>query len=433
MTSADRLERIALLQYGFLAVPLAFAGLPLYIHAPDFYATQAGLSLSTIGLIILCVRMFDAIQDPVIGLMSQKYAAFRPVFITGSILLMAAGFIMLFYPPSDFTGIWFAFSLILATTAFSVITINFNALGSLWSDDSFQKTRITTWREALGLAGLLVAAILPAVISLQIYAYILALLAGAAGVLFYRWNKKHRDIIAQREGAFRPARFKALCTRENGWFFATYFASMLASSIPAVLVIFFIRDRLDAESLTGLFLLLYFLSGVAGMPLWQALSRTHGKFAAWLVSMLVAVAAFIWAYFLGPGDVWAYGAICVFSGMALGAELALPPAILSSMLDRQGETRQTPLYFSLLAFLFKVALAAGSGLAFLMLGFSSFVPAAENSAAALTTLSFTYALLPCLIKITAALSILLWMKRHIQGDHHAFSAHTVSHGGHNGT
>jgi len=400
------LDKISLFQYSLLALPLAFVGLPLYIHAPDFYAANVGLSLTTIGIIILAVRLFDAVQDPVIGVLSNKFSHLRPAIMLGGMLVLAAGLLMVFHPPDTLSALWFALSLILATTAFSIISINFNALGSLWSKDTNQKTRITTWREGVGLAGLLVGAVLPSIFGLHIVSYILVGILALCGLAFMRWNSAHADIITHNEGAHDAFKWRTLLHEPNIRFFGVYALSMFASAIPAVLVIFFIRDRLDAEALTGLFLFLYFISGAAGMPLWQYLAKRMSKYRAWMVGMIVAAVTFIWAYFLGAGDVWQYAMICVFSGLALGAELALPPAILSDMIDKQDNRGQTSLYFSALTFLLKATLALGSGVAFLLLGQAAFVPAAQNSAQALGTLSFTYALLPCLIKIAAAL--MLW-------------------------
>ena len=53
----DRLPRKSLFSYGGLALPVAFAGLPLYIHAPDYFTTEYGavsythLTLPTILLV----------------------------------------------------------------------------------------------------------------------------------------------------------------------------------------------------------------------------------------------------------------------------------------------------------------------------------------------------------------------------------------------
>ncbi len=430
---ARPIPRLSLLCYSLMALPLAFAGLPLYIHAPDFYAVQGGLSLAAIGMTILLVRVFDAVQDPLIGWLSNKYAAKRPALMIGAFAAMAAGFLMLFNPPAQLTLLWFAISLLIATTAFSILTINLNALGSLWSGQRDEKTRITAWREAFGLIGLLIAAILPGLFNLHVYAVILSVLLAGAAFLLWQWNKAHHAVIARREGLYERLNLTALLAKANRGFYAVYGLSMLASSIPAVLVLFFIRDRLGLEEYTGLFLLLYFLSGALGMPLWQALARRVGKERAWLFSMFVAVAAFVWAYFLGTGALAPYALVCVFSGLALGAELALPPALLSEMIDRQGAQDQTAFYFAAMAFLAKAALAAGSGLAFLILGFSSFVPASANAAAALQALGFTYAVLPCLLKLAAAAGLYCIIQSLRRGDHHAHSVHHIPSGGHNGT
>lgn len=44
-----RPNAINLMSYGLLALPVAFAGLPLFIHAPDYYATDLGVSLAAMG------------------------------------------------------------------------------------------------------------------------------------------------------------------------------------------------------------------------------------------------------------------------------------------------------------------------------------------------------------------------------------------------
>jgi len=393
-----------------MAIPLSFAGLPLYIYSPDYYAIETGLSLALIGTIILVIRIFDAIQDPIIGILSQKFSQYRLAIMTGATALMALGFVMLFHPVTNIAAIWFTLSLLIATTTFSILSINLNSIGSLWSKDTNQKTRITTWREGLGLIGLLIAAILPSLFNLQIFSYILSGLLVLSAVIFFFWSKTHSNIIQKNENKIKKINFKGLIHSQNIWFFTTYTLSMIASAIPAVLVLFFIRDHLNAEAYTGIFLLLYFLSGALGMPLWQKLSNKTCKHAAWIMAMGLAVISFVWAAFLSPNDVWQYGIICFLSGIALGAELALPPSILSDQIDEQNNQDQTSLYFSAMAFLSKASLAIGSGIAFLILGFSSFTPASDNSETALQSLVLTYAVLPCIIKIIAIATMLLWFR-----------------------
>lgn len=428
----------SLAAYSLLALPLAFLGMPLYIHAPDFYATDQGLSLATIAAIILAVRIFDAVQDPVIGYLSDKYAASRPYWMAFFMALMTAGFILLFHPFGESKAAWFAVMLLVTTTAFSVLTINFNALGSLWSQDPRDKTRITSWREVVGLLGLLVAVALPPILALMVardhvfslYAMVLCVFMAIGAAGYYRW----RVLSAMPDkplGQIIPGfDLRGMMHGDRGQFFALFGVSMLASSMPAVLVMFFIRDKLEAESFAGLFLFLYLLAGAAGIPFWRWLSDKISAHKAWFISMLVAIISFIWAFFLGAGDVWAYGIICITSGLALGAELCLPPAILSKMIDDDGRQDETARAFSVMAFLGKMSLALASGISLYALSFTGFESGKDNSADALLTLSLFYAAIPCVIKGFAAMFLYWHMKeRSTERGHHEQNKPTFSAGG----
>ena len=400
------LPRLALLQYGFLALPLAFAGMPLYVHAPDLYASHYGISLTTIGFVLLGLRFFDAVQDPLIGALSDRYARYRYPMMAVAGILLVASFTALFNPiDSPSYLIWFMLSMLVATSAFSVLGINLNTLGGLWSKDSHQKTRITSWREAFGLMGLLAAVILPTLIGFFWVSVLLAILMLIALWLFCGSPslESSSPSLKERGNILHTLRTLPKQTRQ---FFGIYALSMLASSIPAILVMFYIRDRLDAEILTGVFLLLYFLSGALAMPLWQFISKKYGKYQSWLIATFLAVFSFIWAYFLGTGDILQYMAICMLSGIAFGADLALPPSILADHIQEHDQQADASLQFGLFAFLAKLALAVASAITFPLLDASGFTPAQENSEQALHALSLAYAAIPCLIKLGAA--VLLW-------------------------
>jgi len=405
-----------LLLYSFLALPLAFAGMPVYLHAPDFYATTHGQSLATLGVALLLLRAFDAVQDPLLGALSDRFATYRSALMLGAMTMLGTGFYMLMHPPATYVLAWFCLSVALATTAFSFLTININALGSLWSRESATKTRITTTREAFTLIGLLLAAITPTVLAQSMPAdtayHMLSLLMLAlltlGGGLFLYWLKR-TGITQPVAAAFSVTLFGRLF-RGHARFYTAYMVSSLASAIPAILVLFFIRDRLEAEAYTGLFLMVYFLSGVLGMPLWSRLAKVYGKYHSWLMAMGVAVVAFIWAMFLQQGDVVAYGIICVASGLALGAELALPPSILSDRIDTAQQNDHAASHFALLALLAKLVFALASGIALPALGFAGFTPAADNTPQVLLVLSVVYAGLPCLIKLAALWIIYPYVK-----------------------
>jgi glycoside/pentoside/hexuronide:cation symporter, GPH family len=419
-------SRWLLFKYGLLAFPLAFAGLPLYIHAPDFYTRHLGLSLGSIGVILLLVRLFDAIQDPVIGYLSDRYPARRYAVLAGGVIALSIGLFALFFGPqfSIATSIWFALSMLLATTGFSIVMINLNMIGGFWVDDKHQRTRIATWRESFALLGLLIASVLPTVLigitgATQAFKWLFvvyALCMLPAYVLFKRFLKQVdlRHLAASTK--FNKHSFLQILQDKQRLFFLTYLLSQIAASFPAVLVLFFIRDYLGAESYTGLFLFLYFVSGAALMQVWFLVSKRLDKYRAWLLSMMLSIAVFIWVIMLQPGDMISYSVICILSGLALGADLALPASIIADRINtNKAESRATQ-YYGVMAFIPKLALALASGIAFLILEKSGFVVATQNTAVALQSLLMLYGLLPCIIKLLAAISLWILIRKEGEND-----------------
>ena len=431
--------KTSILQYSALALPLAFAGLPLYIHAPDFYTRELGLSLSLglIGIILLLIRMFDAVQDPIIGYLSDKHAAQRFSIIGAGAAMLVAGMATIFHGPQFAvpTATWFALSMILATTGFSIVTINLNMIGGFWYDAPRQRTRISAWREALALIGLLIASILPAALQNHLPAHeafriLFWIFCGGMIIALLMFTRFMRQIPTHHKitkpNAVGKLSFLPILLGPDRHFFGVCFLTHLAAALPGVMVIFFIRDYLGAASLTGLFLFLYFVSGAALMIVWVKLATKIGNEKAWLISMILAIATFIWAYFLQPGDTLAYGIICVLSGMALGADLALPPAILANRVTRQKTEGEATQYYALITFIPKMAIAIASGLAFILLDRIGFVVGGENSDEVMHGLIILYALLPCIIKLAAALY--LWRLNTTEGYIHEHTERTGSHG-----
>lgn len=430
-------SRAHLFQYSILALPLAFAGLPLYIHAPDFYTRDLGLNIGLIGIILLAIRSFDAIQDPLIGYISDKFAPKRFLIVLMGTIMLAAGMAAVFNGPqlSIPVAAWFALSMILATTGFSIVTINLNMIGGFWCDQPKQRTRISAWRESFALIGLLVASFLPAALqnsrSAEDAFAIMFLVFGVMMIfgflLFWRFmqnfSSEHK---ITKSNTNKGLSFLPILVGQNRKFFMVCFLAHLAAAIPAVMVMFFIRDYLGAEHLSGLFLFLYFVAGATLIGVWVKLADKIGKETSWLISMLLAVVVFIWAFFLQPGDVIAFGIICVLSGMALGADLALPPSIIADRVTQQNTEGEATQYYALLAFIAKIALALASGVAFLILDHLGFVAGETNSIQVMTGIITLYALIPCLIKITAA--YYLWRMHKHEGAIYAKDERSISDG-----
>lgn len=409
----DLITSSSLLQYGILAAPVAFAGFPLYILAPDFYATKHNASLATLGITLLGLRLFDAFQDPLIGVFSDRYRRHTGYIIVLSAALLCAAIYGLFNQLFLSPLVWFALCMGLAVTAYSMLSIKLNALGALWTKDFHQQTRIAASRESFALLGLVSAVSLPGLLTnimpqsyvYHYFALALGALMGLAMLLFLRWYKSHGAYDEHKVVSSPLESIKTLSPDSRKLMFV-YLISMMASSVPAILVIFFVRDLLNAEKYTGLFLLLYFLSGACFMLVWKRISIIHGKYRSWMASMLLAVTSFIWSFTLNEGDIWQYAAICTTSGIALGADLIFPPSILADQLHLHRLEKNSSTHYAVLALVAKASLAFASAISLPLLESVDFIPDGENSPSALARLRTAYALIPCLIKCIAA--GLLW-------------------------
>jgi Na+/melibiose symporter-like transporter len=412
-----------LVAYGLAAIPIAMAALPIYVNVPKFYADVMGLNLAAIGGLLLAARIFDAVQDPLLGIWSDwsRGSRFgRWPWVAAGAPLLGLSMLGLFNPPSLQGGAlmaWLLAMLLIVYTAFSMLQISYQAHGAEMSHDKHERTRIVAFREGMGLAGVFLAAALPQLLvneqgARQGYAtfawiFIPVVLIAVAATI----SLSPRAATAHAAGTPNTWRSMLLPLKNPGFvkLLRVFVFNGIAASIPATLVLFFIEDVVQAPGMAAQFLIAYFAAGAFGMPLWVWLARRIGKGRAWLVGMLTSIIAFVWAFNLGAGDTTAFMVICILSGIGLGADLALPASILADVIDEdvaRGVGRNEGAYFGLWNLVTKMNLALAAGIALPLLAWLGYTPSASNSATSLTWLAVVYALVPCVLKGFAVAALL---------------------------
>ncbi len=395
----------ALAAYAAPGLPLAMAMLPIYVLVPNFYAVDVGLGLGLTGAVLFAARLVDTFQDPWLGRLIDRVSGsgWSRLLVAGAVglaLAMAA----LLIPPSDISPVllaaWLAAALITTYTLHSLVNITYLAWGARLSDHPAMRTRVAAWREGAGLFGVVLASLLPTLLAtrmgmaaaLGVFALAFAgLLAIAVTLLLGKADPPQRVHVSEAQDwrlPLRNAAFRRLA--------AAFFINAVAVAIPATLALFFIADRLALAEQTGLFLALYFISGALGLPLWTRLANRIGKARAWRIGMFTACAAFVWAATLDSGSAWAYAGVCLASGLALGADLALPPALLADVIPAE-QRSSTAAYFGMWSLLAKLALAL-AGLSLPLLALLDYQPGQPAG----FELALVYAGLPCLLKLVAA-------------------------------
>ncbi len=416
------------LPYGALGLPLAFVALPLYVVLPNHYATEFGIPLAVLGALLLGARLFDALLDPWIGRLADGWFAHSSLRVLVVALaaagMLAVGFRGLFFPAVSGTTalLWWCGALLAITYfSYSVVAIVHQAWGARLGGDEGQRARIVSWREGFALVGVLVASVLPSLAGLGAASVVftltlftgMALLARAprpagadadavACAAHTAAAKPAAARMAAPNTAAVPSMVQPLRTPAFRRLLGIYLVNGIASAVPATLVLFFIRDRLQAQALEPLFLASYFAAGALSMPLWVRAVGRFGLARTWLAGMALAIVSFAWAALLGAGDVVAFTVVCVASGVALGADLTLPGALLAGVIQRAGDSRRLEGgYFGWWNFATKLNLALAAGIALPMLALFGYTPGSRDDDA-LAALTLAYCLLPCALKGAAA-------------------------------
>lgn len=405
----NRLSFPFLFAYGLFGLPLALVALPVYVFVPQFYAEHFGLSLTRVGTALLAARVFDAFMDPALGWWIDRHKGTNGYgqFILLSLPFLAVGFIVLFYPPAGIAHhavVWLTGALLLVYFGYSLATIAHQSWGAALTQALSERARVTAMREGCGLAGVVLAAGLSGWLGLDWLSgiFLMSLIAGTALLL----NGAPRPVVvfAQSDGLsalvepFRNSRFR--------WLFAVLLVNGIAASIPATLFLFFAKDKLQLASFSGLFLALYFVAAAASMPLWVALAQHFGEARAWLLAMILSVLVFVGAYCVGVGAVFVFSAICILSGLTLGADLALPPALLAGVIASAAHSgRREGAYFGAWSWATKMNLALAAGISLPLLEWLGYVPGTTDGNG-IRALAVGYALLPCGLKLSAA--VILW-------------------------
>ncbi|MEO0635804.1 MAG: MFS transporter [Pseudomonadota bacterium] len=408
-----------MLAYGAPGVPLAALTLPLYILLPEFYADALGLPLAAIGTALFAIRIADAASDPLIGWASDRFGnrfGRRKTWFLASIPVVVTATFALFWPPIDVSVAYLIGWGIILSIGYTMAILPYSAWGAELSGDYDERARVTASREGFILLGTLLAIAVPfsffglddasAFHGLAALAVLVAITLPVFGGLAL-WRVPEPDDVSKTRLSILSGLRQM---RANGPFLRlllAYLLNGLANGLPASLFLFFVAGVLQAPDWQGPLLFLYFLCGVAGVPLFTAIARRTSKHRSWSISMLSACLVFAFALNLGPGDTTAFAIICVLTGLCVGGDLALPSAIQADVIDvdtAAGGEQRSGTYFAAWSLATKLSLALAAGIAFPILGFAGF-DAADPSAttgSGLTALSWLYAGVPIALKVVAA-------------------------------
>ncbi|MEP1929987.1 MAG: MFS transporter, partial [Roseibium sp.] len=342
-------------------------------------------------------------QDPLIGWAIDRWPRAQVFFATAAALGLSIGFPLLFHirpGPNLLTNLVMVLVLLFSAYSLGMILLYGRSATLAKSPAPQALMTLAAFREAGMLAGVIIAAIAPAIfVSLGAAAYgypVFGLFLSAIAVL--------TAVVALpiwRREPILGARFSFAGLSQAGSLrlLILGLVNSLPVAITSTLFLFFVEDRLQLAGKAGPLLVFFFLSAGLSVPLWTKVARGAGPRATLMIAMPLAVLGFIGAAFLTQGDIVGFSIICLASGAALGADMVILPAMFSVSLTLAG--LKSSVAFGIWSFSGKLGLAMAAFIVLPLLEYSGFRPGVPNSDAALRMLNITYAIIPCALKLVA--------------------------------
>ena len=128
-------------------------------YLPFFYSTIFGLSLVDATFLMLVTRIWDAVSDPMMGVIadrtSTKWGKYRPYLLWIAIPFAVVGVLLFTTPDIGYAGkrIWAYVTYILMMTVYTAINVPYGAMLGVMTSDSDEKTVFSSFRMFFAYAG----------------------------------------------------------------------------------------------------------------------------------------------------------------------------------------------------------------------------------------------------------------------------------------
>lgn len=128
-------------------------------YLPFFYSNIFGLSLVDAGVLVLVTRIWDAVSDPLMGILADRthtrWGKYRPYLLFVAPLFSICGILLFTTPDWNYGAklIWAYVTYILMMTVYTGINVPYGAMLGVMTSDSNEKTVFSSFRMFFAYAG----------------------------------------------------------------------------------------------------------------------------------------------------------------------------------------------------------------------------------------------------------------------------------------
>jgi GPH family glycoside/pentoside/hexuronide:cation symporter len=319
-----------------------------------YLVNHVGLAAGTAGLLFGASKLYDAIVDPFIGIVSDKtrsrFGRRRPFILAGT-LISALSFWMLFSIPSSLSGAalvgFAAFALLANATGYALFVIPYLAMPAEMTTDRAQRTVLMGYRVgATSLGQIMGTFIAPLIIAasggglvgharMSMIVAVAVLITGAAcfaatgkAKFTSRVVNHSHNVISQLKTAFQNKHFSVLM--------GIKMTSLLYVAVSTVITPFLFTQILkQSYAVLGYFFLAKSLAMLLAQPLWVKITVRFGRAATYYAACAgLALTTLPWLICGPQTSLMTILLIAVGNGLASGGVLLIGQALLPDAIEQ---------------------------------------------------------------------------------------------------
>jgi len=433
--STERLSFREKLGYGLGDTAANFIFQTLLIFQMAFYTDTFGISAAAAGTLFLIVRGWDAIFDPIMGIIADRtqtrWGKFRPWVLWTAVPFGIMGFLAFSTPDLSPTGklVYAYVTYTLLMMVYSANNLPYSALSGVITGDSGERTSVSSYRFfCMTLAAFMIQGLaLPMVKYFGQgndalgYRWTMGIFSALAVVLFIITFLSTKERIQPDPTQTSSVRRDFGDLLKNGPWIAMFFLTFVLFITLALrngVMVYYFKYHVGRESLLSPFLVSGLAATLVGIALARPVSTRFGKRNVFIAG-LVGTAAFTAVFTALPGA----AVELIFAGeilrqLAYGFTIPLLWAMMADVADFSEWTtrrRATAMVFAAIVFALKAGLGVGGALGGWLLAAYGYVPNVAQTARALLGIRLTAGVYPAITFLVCVVCLLFYrIGRHLE-------------------
>jgi glycoside/pentoside/hexuronide:cation symporter, GPH family len=352
-----------------------------------FLTDVVGLRPDLAGWAVGIGRIWDAVNDPLFGLLSDRirtrWGRRRVFLLFGAVPLGVSFALMWLVPPWGPLALtaYYGLVFILFDTVFTAVHVGYNALTPELTPDYDERSSLNGYRMVFSISGTLGAIILATVLGwfiddprllFAVVGLLLGLVSMIPPLIVFRVTHERP---AEEQPEPMPVREALKATLSNRPFWLVmglYLLSWTTASILAAVLVYFATYYLGVPDQANYFVLVAEGAAIAFIPLWVWVARRLDKRRAFILGALSWIVVLLALFGLQPDQVALAYVLAALAGSGIATAYVIPWSMVPDIIEYDqvstGQRREGS-YYAFASFFQKLATGAaiwamGQALAF---------------------------------------------------------------------